>query len=230
LAQLREPIMSFVALQTAPADFGEMLVALAASEGSASHPYTHSYELNADPLATRNLADVLHLLSMLHGPQPGLIELGSERNVLPDAANWFREAAAGFAAERHYLTQLIVAAGQAPSTPGETDTVAAILDQRRAMETIVCSDRFGCGIGAIVALILDWQAIRAVLDTAATRIGIRVPVCQLPNEEATAHILANLPIQPRLDRTLTFGARQLLLQHRGLWDVLEVRKEARVEK
>ena len=45
--------MSFVALQTAPADFGEMLVALAASEGSASHPYTHSYDLNADPLATR---------------------------------------------------------------------------------------------------------------------------------------------------------------------------------
>ena len=72
--------MSFVALQTAPADFGEMLVALAASEGSASHPYTISYELNADPLATRNLADVLHLLSMLHGPQPGVIELGGERN------------------------------------------------------------------------------------------------------------------------------------------------------
>jgi len=222
--------MSFVALQTAPADFGEMLVALAASEGSASHPYTHSYELNADPLATRNLADVLHLLSMLHGPQPGLIELGSERNVLPEAADWFRQAAAGFAAERHYLTQLIVAAGPAPSTAGEADTAAAILDQRRAMETIVCSDRFGCGIGAIAALILDWQAIRAVLDTAATRIGISVPANQLPDDEATAHILSHLPIQPRLDRTLSFGARQLLLQHRGLWDVLEARKEARVER
>jgi hypothetical protein len=230
LAQLREPIMSFVALQTAPADFGEMLVALAASEGSASHPYTHSYELNADPLATRNLADVLHLLSMLHGPQPNLIELGGERNVLPEAADWYREAAAGFAAERHYLTQLIVAAGPAPSTPGEADTAAAILDQRRAMETIVCSERFGCGMGAIAALILDWQAIRAVLDTAATRIGIRVPASQLPNEAATAHILGNLPVQPRLDRTVSFGARQLLLQHRGLWDLLEARKEARVER
>ena len=222
--------MSFVALQTAPADFGEMLVALAAAEGSASHPYTHSYELNADPIATRNLADVLHLLSMLHGPQPGLIELAGERNVLPEAADWFHQAAAGFTAERHYLTQLIVAAGPAPSTPGEADTAAAILDQRRAMETIVCSDRFGCGIGAIVALILDWQSIRSVLDTAGARIGITVPDTLLPSEEATALLLANLPVHPRLDRTLSFGARQLLLQHRGLWDVLEARKDARLAR
>ena len=222
--------MSFVALQTAPADFGEMLVALAAAEGSASHPYTHSYELNADPIATRNLADVLHLLSMLHGPQPGLIELAGERNILPEAADWFHQAAAGFTAERHYLTQLIVAAGPAPSTPGEADTAAAILDQRRAMETIVCSDRFGCAIGAIVALILDWQSIRSVLDTAGTRIGIMVPDTLLPSEEATALLLANLPVHPRLDRTLSFGARQLLLQHRGLWDVLEARKDARLAR
>ncbi len=222
--------MSFVALQTAPADFGEMLVALAAAEGSASHPYTHSYELNADPLATRNLADVLHLLSMLHGPQPGLIELAGERNVLPDAGDWFRQAAAGFALERHYLTQLIVAAGPGPSTPGEADTATAILDQRRAMDMIACSDRFGCALGAIVALVLDWQAIRSVLDTAATRIGIPVPLSAMPGDQSTAHVLAGLPMQPRLDRALTFGARQLLLQHRGIWDLLEVRKEARVER
>jgi hypothetical protein len=230
LAQLREPIMSFVALQTTPADFGEMLVGLAAAEGTASHPYTHSYELNADPLANRNLADVLHLLSMLHGPQPGLIELAGERNVLPHAADWFRQAAAGFAAERHYLTQLIVAAGPAPSTPGEADTAAVILELRRAMDTIVCSDRFGCGLGAIVALVLDWQAVRAVLDTAASRIGIGIPTSLFPGEGATARLLAELPVQPRLDRTLSFGARQLLVQHRGLWDLLEARREARTER
>jgi hypothetical protein len=220
-------MMSVVALQTTHADFGDMLVALAAAEGSASHPYTHSFELNADPLATRNVADVLHLLSMLHGPQPGLIELAGERNVLPNAADWFAQAAAGFAVERHYMTQLIVAAGPGPSTPGEADTVAAILDQRRAMETIVCSDRFGCALGAIAGLVLDWAAIRAVLDTAAARIGIGIPASLLPDEGATAAVLARLPEHPRLDRTLSFGARQLLLQHRGLWDLLEVRASAR---
>jgi hypothetical protein len=221
--------MSVVALQSAPVDFGGMLVALAAAEGSASHPYTHSYELNADPLANRNLADVLHLLAMLHGPQPGLIEAAGERNVLPQADDWFRAAAAGFAAERAFLTQLIVAAGPAPSTPGEADTAAAVLDQRRAMATIAASDRFGCALGATIALVLDWQAIRAVLDTAAARIGLVCPRSALPDEAAMAAVLASLPDHPRLDRTLSFGARQLLVQHRGLWDLVEARAAARCE-
>lgn len=221
--------MSVVALQTIPVDFGDMLIALAAAEGSASHPYTHSYELNADPLANRNLADVLHLLAMLHGPQAGLIEVAAERNVLPEADGWFRKATTGFAAERAFLAQLIVAAGPGPSTPGEADTAAAVVDQRRAMETIASSDRFGCAIGAAAALVLDWQAIRAVLETAAARIGMAIPPCILPDERATSIMLAALPIHPRLDRTLSFGARQLLVQHLGLWDLLEVRTTARVD-
>jgi hypothetical protein len=219
--------MSVVALQQPSIDFGEMLVALAAAEGSASHPYTHSYALNADPLANRNLADVLHLLAMLHGPLPGLIELAGERNTLPHAEPWFRQAIAGFAAERQFLTQLIVAAGPGPSTPGEADTAAAVVDQRRAIHTIAASDRFGCALGATIALILDWQAIRAVLDTAAARIGMPCPHPSLPEDAATSQLLASLPDHPRLDRTLSFGARQLLVQHRGLWDLLEARAEAR---
>jgi hypothetical protein len=221
--------MSVVALQSAPVDFGEMLVALAAAEGSASHPYTHSTALNADPLANRNLADVLHLLAMLHGPQPGLIELAGERNVMPEADGWFRAAARAFAAERAYITQLIVAAGPGPSTPGEADTAAAILDQRRAMVTIAASDRFGCAVGASIALALDWQAVRAVLDTAAVRMGLPCPPIALPDEAATSAVLASLPAHPRLDRTLSFGARQLLVQQRGLWDLLEARAAARGE-
>ena len=79
LAQLREPIMSFVALQTAPADFGEMLVALAASEGSASHPYTHSYELNADPLATRKQCTRSLPLRSAPSPRFSAMELAARR-------------------------------------------------------------------------------------------------------------------------------------------------------
>ncbi|WP_294391706.1 hypothetical protein [uncultured Sphingomonas sp.] len=219
--------MSVAILQTAPIEFGELLVALAAAEGSASHPYTHSYELNADPLANRNLADVLHLLAMLHGPQPGLIETAAERNVLPEAERWFKQTAIAFAAERQFLAQLIVSAGPAPSTPGEAETAAAIMDQRHAMEVIASSDRFGCALGATVALMFDWEAIRAVLDTAAARIGIEAPDMLFPDESETIEILASLTPQPRLDRTLSFGARQLLVQHRGLWDVLEARAAAR---
>jgi hypothetical protein len=219
--------MSVVAFQPVPVDLAGMLVALAAAEGSSGHSYTHSYELNADPLANRNLADVLHLLAMLHGPQPGLIEISAERNVLPDADGWFRAAIAGFAAERAFLTQLIVAAGPGPSTPGEADTAAAVLEQRRAMAVIATSDRFGCTLGAAIALVLDWQAIRAVLETAAVRIGLDCPAMTLPDEAATGAVLASLPDHPRIDRTLSFGARQLLVQHRALWDLLEARTAAR---
>jgi len=220
--------MPFAIVETQADDLGEMLMAIAASEGSASHRYTHSFELNADPLATRNLADVLHLLSILHGAQPGLIELAQARNVTPAADGWYRQAVAGFAVERAYLTQLIVAAGPAPSTPGEAETAAAVLGQRHALETIAASDRFGCTLGAVSAMLFDWQSIRAVLDTAAARIGIDAPEGEMPDDDDTAALLNQLPPHPRLDRALTFGARQLLVQHHGLWDLLETRAKARI--
>jgi hypothetical protein len=164
---------------------------------------------------------------MLHGPQPGLIEISGEHNVAPQAVNWLREAAAGFAGERHYLTQLIVAVGPAPSTPGEAETASVILDQRRALEMIACSERFGCALGAVVGLVFDWEAMRSVLDVAALRLGISPASWMLPSEEATGMMLESLPDYPRLDRALCFGGRQLLAQHRGLWDVLEARAAAR---
>jgi hypothetical protein len=220
--------MSVAIVEAQSENMGDMLIALAASEGSASHPYTHSFELNADPLATRNLADVLHLLSILHGPQPGLTELAAMRNVAPQADQWFRQAVDGFAAERAYLAQMIAIAGPTPSTPGEAETSAAVMGQRHALVTIAGSDRFGCALGAVAALLFDWQSIRAVLDTAATRIGVAVPQSLLPDDDATSDMLNSLSPHPRLDRALIFGARQLLVQHRGLWDLLEARAKARV--
>lgn len=219
--------MPVVALDSPEVDFGATMVALCATEGSASHPYTISVELNADPLATRNLADALHLLCMLHGTWPGLIEIAAERNVLPAADGWFAAAAAGFADERAYLTQLTVAAGPVPSTPGEMECASTVIAQRQAFETIARSDRFGCAIGATAALVLDWQSIRSVLDTGAARLGLAAHATTLPDEDATAALLAVLPAQPRLDRTLSFGARQVLVQHHGLWELLEARAAAR---
>jgi len=33
---------------------------------------------------------------------------------------------------------------------------------------------------------------------------------------------------PALERAIMFGVQQLLVQHRGLWDLLEARAEARI--
>ena len=208
-------------------DLVAMLMDLACAEGTASHAYTHSFELNAAPVATRNMADALHLLSVLHCHPPGLVERAAERNVLQQADSWFRAAADGFAAERRFLTRLIVAAGPVPSTPGETETMAAITAQRHALDTIAASDRFGCALGAVAALLLDWQAVRAVLDMAAERMVLPAAPCLLPDEGMTAALLASIPDAPRLERTLAFGARQYLIQHRCLRDVLEARASAR---
>lgn len=208
-------------------DVGAMLILLCAAEGSASHPYTHSFELNASPIASRNLADALHLFTFLHGAHHGLVDRAAARNVVAEADDWFARACAGFAAERSYMAQLIVAAGPAPSTPGDAATSAAVLAQRHSLDTMAQSDRYGCALGAAAGLVLDWLPIRAVLDLAAERMHLEPAPLLLPGEEETAAMLAVLPEQPRLERTLAFGARQILIQHGSLWDLLETRAGAR---
>jgi hypothetical protein len=216
-----------VALETAVPDRGGLLTSLVAGEGSATHAWLHSAELNASRSATRNLSDMLHLLTMLHGQVPGLVELVAEHNVWPGGDAWLADAVRGFANERGNIGQLIVAAGPAPSTPGEAATVSAILAQRQAMATIARSDRFGCAIGAVVALVLDWMPVRAVMETAAERLTIPFAPLRLPSEDDTAGMLAAMPDHPRLERTLVFGARQTLVHHQCLLDLLATRAGAR---
>lgn len=218
-----------VALETSAPDRGGLLTSVVAGEGSATHPWLHSAELNAGPLATRNISDMLHLLTMLHGPQPGLIEMVAAQNIWPGADAWLAEAKDGFSEERGNLGALIVAAGPVPSTPGEAATVSAILAQRQAMATIARSDRFGCAIGAAVGLVLDWLPIRAALETAAARLNVTFRASRLPSEQDTAEMLAEMPDAARLERTLTFGARQILLHHQCLLDLLSTRAGARVD-
>lgn len=206
---------------------GELVVALVASEGSGMHPWLHSAALNAGPLASRNVADLVQLLNLLHGTYPGLFETVAERNLATEVDMWLGEACAGFADERDYLTRLAVAAGPPPGTPGETATMGALLAQRQALQMIARSDRFGCALGAAAALMLDWMPIRATLDTAAERLGVTPPPFGMPDERSTAEILSQLAPRPRLDRSLAFGARQVLEHHRGLLDLLETRAGAR---
>lgn len=218
--------MSTYAVQSA-VDLGDQLVSLAAGEGSGSHPYLHSAALNAGPWATRNLSDAVHYLTLLHGRYPGPVEQAAERNRDDRAHAWFTQAAAGMSAERNYLAALVVAAGPQPSTHGQARCEAAVAGQRQALDILSRSDRAGCALGAAMALVLDWQGIRAVLDTAADRLGIAVPVSVLPDEDDTLALAASLGTSDGMPRTLLFGAHQLLIQHRGLWDLLDARQRAR---
>lgn len=207
---------------------GELLLACVAEHGSAGHTYVGSDSLAAGPDASRNLADIIHFLSALHGRHPGVIDHAAGRTVEPAARAWLAEAANAFAAERQYLARLSVAAGPMPSTPGGANSETAILAQRAALATLAQSDRRGCALGAALAFAADWQAIRTVLDAAAKRLGVD-PAPPAFDRDALKAVAEEAGEAPAAHRALMFGAEQLALQHRGLWDLLEARHQARAD-
>jgi hypothetical protein len=196
-----------------------------AEDGSARHP--HVRRLLAPRVQRRDLADAVHAICAVHGHQPGMADEALERCVQPDACEWLGLAAAGFADERAAVAQLVAAAGPLPSTPGQAESEAALAGVRHAIEMLARSDRGGCATGAAAALVGDWITIRAVLDHAGDCFAAPLPAPTLPDPAATEAAIAPLAAAPPAERAMMFGARQLLAQHRGLWDLLEARASAR---
>jgi hypothetical protein len=206
---------------------GALLLARLAEHGSAAHPYAGSPRLFKGPDSGRDLADLIHYLCVLHGRYPGLIDHASARVVEPESRAWLTNATYAFAGERAYLARLAVAAGPVPSTPGAAGTDAAVLGQRHAMETLALSERRGCALGAAMALVLDWAAIRTCLDAAASRVGVDVPAYPASALDDVIALADTYAAPAPVQRALLFGAQQILVQHHGLWDLLEARREAR---
>ena len=195
------------------------LAALIAADGASAHGHAAalSQPVTADP---RDLADAIHHLCLLHGRHPRVIDHAGRHTVHEGARGWLIDAAEGFTAERALLTRLVVAAGPCRGR-------SAVNAQRHAIDMLSQSDRNGCAIGTAFALALDWTAIRGVLTEAARRFGIDMPETTLPPAFETAIVAATVGEQPTVERAMLFGAQQLIAQHRGLWDLLEARAEAR---
>jgi hypothetical protein len=206
---------------------GALLLACAAEHGSAAHPYARSEALLTGPKAGRNLADLIHFLCVLHGRYPGVIDHAASRIVDPRARAWIAETAYAFAGERAFLAKLAVAAGPVPSTPGAADSDAAVIAQRHAVEMLAQSERNGCALGAATALVLDWTVVRSALDVAANRLGLETPDFPVGRPDVVASVADAYASAPSIQRALLFGAQQILIQHHGLWDLLEARHQAR---
>lgn len=206
---------------------GDALRAMAERDGSNAHRYVHGEELNSGPFAARNLADAAHYLCLLHGRHPGVVDFAAEKTAEPEARKWLEQAIDGFSRERIFIGNLTVAAGPQPSTVGHTESEQAVLAQRHAIETLAQSERKGCALGAAAALVIDWREIRSVLNAAADKLSVEAPGCQLPDSEETYAMIDALGGSPALRRAIAFGAEQVLVQHRGLWDLLEAREAAR---
>lgn len=208
-------------------DTADALLALVAEEGSASHRHPKADTLTHGPEAARNVADIVHLLCLLHGRHPGVVDHAIERVDDGPTRGFLSDAADAFAQERAFLTKLVVAVGPLPSTPGQADTETAVLAQHHAIDMLAQSERTGTALGAALALLADWSAIRPVLENAARRLSIDFDRSSLPIEDVILTAIRRADHSPGADRAMLFGAQQIVAQHRGLWDLLEARAVAR---
>jgi hypothetical protein len=205
----------------------EAQLARVGSQGSVDHAYRLSLMTANGHNAARDLADAVHLFCSLYGRHPGLIELALNNCPAGPVRDWLREASDAYERERLYLVRLTAAVGPLPSTPGAAETEAALVAQRHAIETLAKSERRGCALGAATALMADWASIRTVLDRAADRMGMQKPALTLPEEDSIIRVISDGTDGMASERALGFGGEQLLLQNRGLFDLLEARAAAR---
>ncbi len=206
---------------------GALLAAAVAERGSLVHPWRTSDLLLREADSARNLADLLHFLCILHGRYPGIVDHAATRVIEPEPRAWLAEAAYAFAGERAYLARLAVASGPVPGTPGGSASDAAVLSQRHAIEMLAQSERQGCALGAAMAVVLDWTAVRSALDAAAQRYGFEAPAYAAADPDRIANVADSVAPDGAPQRALLFGADQILVQHYGLWDLLESRAAAR---
>lgn len=205
----------------------EAHLARVAEEGSARHSHLVALVDASGPHSARDIADCVHLLCSVHGDHPGLVELALENTSDGAARQWLGRAADAFDRERLYLVRLTSAVGPIPSTPGAAETEATLVAQRNVLEVLARSEREGCALGAVTALVSDWWPIRRLLDRAASRAGIEAPAPSLPDESSILAVIDGECETPANGRALAFGAEQLLLQNRGFFDLLEARAAAR---
>ena len=225
--------MNQAAARLPSGDISQVVEALVAADGTAGHAHADSVRAGIGRnavLTLADLADAAHYLCLLHGRHPGVIDHAATRSADDAGRAWLAQSAEAFARERAYLTQVTVATGPAPSTAGQSDCEAIVSQQRHALDTLAQSDRRGCAMGAAIALILDWRAVRHGLDMAAIRVGLEPYACELPDRSATIAIARAIGGDNATDRAMQFGARQLLTQQRGLWDLLKARAEMRRHK
>ena len=200
-----------------------------AADGCARHPYLTALLEVSGVNSARDIADAVHLLCSLHGRHPSLVEHACLHAEDGQSRDWLGRAADAFERERLYLVRLASAVGPMPSTPGAAETEASLAAQRNALEILATSERRGCPLGAAAALVGDWWPIRRLLDRAASRAGLDIPSPALPDEASVAAAVEAASSTLASERALAFGAEQLLLQHRGLFDLLEARASARRE-
>lgn len=214
-----------IATDKRPIGGAETILTMVATDGTSAS--AHARALTQPQATLRDLADAVHAFCVIHGAFPGIADRASNAGVDPLARTWLAEAAAAMSGERALLVRLTAAAGPLPSTPGQAASQAAILAQRHTLEMLAASDRIGCATGTALAFVLDWAAVRGVLDNCAARLALPASSTFLDTAAQATRLLRATSATAPIERAMAFGAQQMLAQHRGLWQLLEARAAAR---
>lgn len=214
-------------------DGGTTVDALVVKDGSGANSHVQTllavtHDPASHPLSL--LADMAHYLGLLHGRFPGMMDYAAAHITDNAARQWLIQTCDAFAKERAFLARLSVELGPVPSTSDHSNSDAAVLQLRHALDMLAQSERRGCALGAAATLALDWLAIRALLDQAAIRTGLEPVRSAMPDRAATLSVLRNLHADDVMVRAIRFGGRQLLHQHDALWTILRRRAETRAER
>jgi hypothetical protein len=205
----------------------DTLLSIVGTEGTIAHRYPRSEVMIRGAEAARNVADAIHHFCLLHGRHPSVVDHARSRATDDAQRELLDMLADGFGQERAFLARLVVAVGPLPSTPGQANTETAVLAQHHAIDMLAQSDRAGCSLGAAIAVLVDWLAIRAVLDHAGERLSVAGPALKLPDAITMRTLISAQSMTTGMERAMVFGGQQIVAQHRGLWDLLEARSIAR---
>jgi hypothetical protein len=198
--------------------------------GSDMVPYVQLIVDDFTILSGADIADIAHFLCILHGRHPGVTDNAATKTADDAARQWLVQATKGFAAERAFLTKLTVAAGPISGVSADDPSNGAVHGQRKALEMLSQSDRNGCAVGAAIALVSDWHSIRKILERIALRVGVEARSSILPDLAMSSALKNKMSESPSVERALNFGSEQLLNQHRGLWQLLEARRNMRLSQ
>ena len=214
-----------IAIDKRPQGCAGTIMAMIASDGTAAAPHARAL---TEPTATlRDIADAIHALCIIHGSFPGVVDHAHRGCTDPLTRDWLEQAVTAVSGERALLVRLTAAVGPLPSTPGQAASQAAILGQRNALEMLSRSDRAGCATGTAIAFVLDWVAVRGVLDSCARRMALPAGTPFAGAASQAIAMLKAVEASASIERAMAFGAQQMLAQHRGLWHLLEARAAAR---
>ncbi|SIN99203.1 hypothetical protein SAMN02745824_2561 [Parasphingorhabdus marina DSM 22363] len=195
--------------------------------GSHSAAHVQRMLTDFDSVSGADIADLAHFLCILHGRHPGVVDHAANKTADIAARKWLVRAMEAFSAERAFLTKLTVAAGPISGVGASDQSNATVLAQRKALDMLSQSDRDGCALGASFALVLDWHAVRPLLDKVAIKLGVEPREAILPDSDITLDLSRAVNQSAAIERAVNFGAEQILAQHRGLWQLLEARSKAR---